>query len=264
MIDRQLVLERIKYLRPIDDDFMRCMFRDNIALAQVTLRLITGIDDLVVTELFPQRDEKHILARSVILDALCRDSLNRVYDIEVQRADSGAGKKRARYHSSVIDVDNLSAGQDFDELPDSFTIFITENDVVGRGLPVYRIDRRFEDNGELFGDGSHILYVNGAYTGSDGIGMLMHDFRCAVPDEMYIKEFRDTAKMLKETKEGAETMCKLFEDLAMEIAEKHAYEQKIEFAKRMIEDGELNVEKISEYLQLPVSTVRELAEKKSA
>lgn len=30
----------------------------------------------------------------------------------------------------------------------------------------------------LFGDGSHILYVNGKYRGNDEIGKLMHDFSC--------------------------------------------------------------------------------------
>ena len=59
-------------------------------------------------------------------------------------------------------------------------------------------------------------------------------------------------------------MCKLFEDLAMEIAEKHAYEQKIEAAKKLIARGKQSLEEIAEDLELPLSTVRELAEKKSA
>lgn len=41
-------------------------------------------------------------------------------------------------------------------------IFITENDVIGRGKPLYRIERRIEDIDELFDDGEHIIYVNGA------------------------------------------------------------------------------------------------------
>ncbi len=39
-------------------------------------------------------------------------------------------------------------------------IFITENDVMGKGLPLYPIDRCFLGTGERFEDGSHILYVN--------------------------------------------------------------------------------------------------------
>ena len=34
-------LQRLRLLRPIDDDFMRCLFKDNIPLAEFVLRIIT-------------------------------------------------------------------------------------------------------------------------------------------------------------------------------------------------------------------------------
>lgn len=40
-----------------------------------------------------------------------------------------------------MNIENLDAGQDFEELPDTYTIFVTENDVFGHGNPVYRVDR---------------------------------------------------------------------------------------------------------------------------
>lgn len=40
-------LEQLAAYRPLDDDFMRELFRDNLPLAQYVLRVITGIDDLV-------------------------------------------------------------------------------------------------------------------------------------------------------------------------------------------------------------------------
>lgn len=54
-------------------------------------------------------------------------------------------------------------------------------------------------------------------------------------------------------------MSKVFEDLANEIAKA----QKIEFAKKLIERGKMSLEEIAEDLDLPLSAVRELAEKKS-
>lgn len=36
-----------------------------------------------------------------------------------------------------------------------------------------------------FGDGTHILYVNGEYDGDSDIGRLMHDFRCSDADQMH-------------------------------------------------------------------------------
>ena len=47
---RQQDLERLRRLRPIDDDFMRCLFKDNIPLAELVLRIITGKPDLVITD----------------------------------------------------------------------------------------------------------------------------------------------------------------------------------------------------------------------
>lgn len=55
------------------------------------------------------------------------------------RQDKGAEPHRARFHSSVMDIENLHAGQDFSELPDTYTIFITEKDFFGKGKPIYPI-----------------------------------------------------------------------------------------------------------------------------
>ena len=48
--------------------------------------------------------------------------------------------------------------------------------MIGKGLAVYHIDKYIKETGELFDDGSHILYVNGAYRDDSAIGKLMHDF----------------------------------------------------------------------------------------
>ena len=39
-------LRRLETFRPIDDTFMRVLFRNNLPLAEVVLRIITGKDDL--------------------------------------------------------------------------------------------------------------------------------------------------------------------------------------------------------------------------
>ena len=109
----QADLQRLRGLRPIDDDFMRCLFKDNIPLAELVLRIITGKPDLVITDCQTQKDMKRLAgARSICLDAYGADSSGKKYDMEVQRADKGADPHRARYHSSVMDVENLDAGQD--------------------------------------------------------------------------------------------------------------------------------------------------------
>ena len=51
-------LQRLRDLRPIDDDFMRCLFKDNIPLAEFVLRIITDKPDLVITGCETQKDMK--------------------------------------------------------------------------------------------------------------------------------------------------------------------------------------------------------------
>lgn len=52
----------------------------------------------------------------------------------------------------------LERGEDFTELCDSYVIFITEHDVMGKGLPIYHVKRHIEElDNEPFDDGNHIL-----------------------------------------------------------------------------------------------------------
>ncbi len=223
--ERAKDLQRLKMLRPIDDDFMRCLFKDNIPLVQYVLRVFTRIEDLNIISVETQVDMKRLAgARSLCLDAYGTDSDGKRYDLEIQREDRGAGTHRARYHSSVMDVENLNAGQDFEELPDTYVIFVTENDIFGAGCPVYPIERKNLATDELFQDGEHILYVNGAYRGENEIGKLLHDFSCSNPNDMYNKDLADVARYYKETEKGADTMCKLIEEMRMEWEEKVAKE----------------------------------------
>ena len=166
-------LKRIKNFRPIDDTFMRAIFRENLPLAQHVLRVVTGLSDLVLTEEKTQADMNRVTgARSICLDVYGKDTSGKRFDLEVQKENSGAHPKRARYHSSVLDIENLDVKQDFDELPETYIIFITENDVYQKGYPFYLFERTDTRDGSLFGDEEHILYINGAYRGDDELGHL--------------------------------------------------------------------------------------------
>ena len=53
------------------------------------------------------------------------------YACEVQQKNEGASPRRSRYHSGLVDMNTLEAGQKFEELPDSYVIFLTREDVLG-------------------------------------------------------------------------------------------------------------------------------------
>lgn len=197
---------------------------------------------------------ENLLNRSVRLDVLATDSTGKKYNIEVQRADKGAGKKRARYNSSMLDANVLKKGEEFDKLPETFVIFITENDVIGKGLPLYRIERCILETDELFDDGSHILYVNGAYRDDTPLGKLMHDFSCTQPSDMNYVIPAERARYFKESKEGVAIMCKAMEDMRNQTLK----DGMTDVAKRMLADGTLSLEKIAEYSGLSIEEVEAL------
>ena len=244
-------LQRLRGLRPIDDDFMRCLFKDNIPLAEFVLRIITDKQDLIITDCETQKDMKRLAgAHSICLDAYGTDADGKRYDLEIQRQEKGADPHRARYHSSVMDVENLRSGQEFRELPDTYTIFITEKDFYGKGMPIYPIERINLATDKPFEDGEHILYVNGQYRGDSDIGKLMHDFNCSSADDMNFELMAERTRYLKENPKGVEEMCKVMEDMRNESLK--------EVAKRMLSDGMLTLEKISEYVGLPLEEVNKL------
>ena len=76
----------------------------------------------------------------------------------MQRSDRGASEKRARYNSSLLDANLTDAGDDYDALNETYVIFITENDVLKAGLPIYHVDRTVRETGTFFQrSGSHCL-----------------------------------------------------------------------------------------------------------
>ena len=167
-------LRRIRDFRLMDDNFMSKVFEDK-PCAEFLLRIILNRDDLKVKEVHGQHDLNNIQGRSVRLDILAVDHENRAYNVEVQRSDSGAVAKRARYNSSLLDANLTRKGDAYDALNETYVIFITENDVLRGGLPIYHINRIIEEMGKSFGDEAHIIYVNSQIKDDTALGKLMHD-----------------------------------------------------------------------------------------
>ena len=251
-------LQRLRGLRLIDDDFMTACFDNYIEGAQLLLNIILDRNDLTVTEVRAQKVMKNLCGRDVWLDIYAMDTNCIRYNVEVQRADKGADRKRARYHSSIMDADMLKAGEDYSMIDESYVIFITENDVLGWGLPVYHVERHIDECNFLpFDDGEHIIYVNGELRPSNtALGKLMIDFFCTDANNMNYKELSDRVRFYKETEKGVNTMCKAMDDMRNDV--------RIENARKMIDSGKLSLEDIAEFSGLSIEKIRELAGNKTA
>ena len=215
--DREDNLARLRRLRPIDDTFMRVIFRDDIPLTEFVLRMITGDSDLSLTVQQTQKDLTRLTgARGLSLDVYAEDTRGQLYNLEVQRDDKGACPERIRYHSSALDVENLRPCEPFEALPTLYVIFITENDVFGAGSGVYFVKRVNLTTGMPYEDRVHILYANAAYKGDDPLGRLMHDFLCSDPDQMRTPILAEKARFYKTDSKGVDHMCKIMDEMKEE------------------------------------------------
>ena len=246
-------LEVLEGLCLLDDFFMTVVFDQNIGTTEFVLNIILGRDDLEVIEVVAQREYKNPVpgGRSIRLDIYAKDSDGKVYDIEVQNENAGADVHRARFHSSMLDTKMLKSSQEFKEIHDSYVIFITRNDYMNLGFPMYHVERNVQESGELFGDGSHILYVNGAWRDDSPVGKLMHDFSCTDPDSMNYALLADRVRYFKKDKEGVQTMSKIFEDFGKEVAKEAAKGTLLENIRAIMKNLNYTVDQAMDALSVP-------------
>jgi predicted transposase/invertase (TIGR01784 family) len=235
--------ELIDSLTLFDDDLMTLVFDGNIGATELLLSIILAQEVKVISvRAQVELRSPYKKGRKIRVDILARDIDGKRFNVEVQAENSGADCRRARYHSSMVDVNMLKSGKDYKKLRDSYVIFITKNDYFKRELPLYRVERSVCETGERFCDGSHIIYVNGSYKGDDAIGRLVHDFRCSNAEDMYYSQFADGVRYYKESG-GKEKMCEKVERYAEKKAEERARTVK-EYAEKKA--AERAAEKIRE------------------
>ena len=260
-------LAEIDRFRLMDDDFMSKCLENAPECIELMLQIILGKKDLKVIKSQTEYPIRSLQGRGVRFDVFARDSKGREYDIEIQRVDRGAEPRRARYNSALMDANALKSGEDVGALRDTYVIFITENDVMGGGCEVYEIDRTIRQmKGKGFGDGTHIVYVNGATRSATEIGRLVHDLLCSDAAKMHFDLLKKRVSQFKNSEEGRYTMCKAME----RIAERNRAEGRAEgeargerknmlaTAKRMLKSGMLALKDIAKFSGLSLAEVKKL------
>jgi len=205
----------------MDDDLMSMVFEDNIPATELLLQTILG-EKITVIESKGQVELNNPLVdgRNITLDIYAGDANGRMFNCEVQRKESGADPRRARFHSSMMDVRALKSGEVFQKARDTYVIFITQSDYFKAGEPLYFVRRnvRIKKSIKPFNDGNVIIYVNGSYRGNDPIGRLMADFRNKGTEGFYNSELEKAVYHFKYEEGGRRIMCEAVEEYAAERA----------------------------------------------
>ena len=279
----------IRQLTLTDNPFMEACLHENTACATLMLRVILDRTDLEVERVTVQKTLPNLYGHGVRFDILAVDREERHYDIEMQVG--GLMEElvlRARMYSSVLDMHQLKAGEDYRQLREHWVIFIVDRDIFGLGKPLYRIERcvlNEDEPARLFGDNAHICFANSAIRGSDTpLSRLMHDLNCPDPEAMYYAELAEAVRHHKTHVEGVRKMSGVFEQFERGVFERFerefgpqylargmeqgiaiGKEQGMEesrrtFALRLLADG-LAVERVAQYTSLPLEEVLTLANK---
>lgn len=227
-------IETVKSYTYMTDRFMTMAFDKPVA--QHILSVIMG-KNLIVKSVKSQPVEDDFFSRSCRFDVLAEDSNGKIYNIEVQNSNEGAVPRRARYNCEKLDELVIRKGMAYNDYPETYVIFITQNDVLGDGLPIYHIRRHIEENDKLFDDGQQIIYVNGENTDtSTALGQLMADMQQKDAAKISNKILADKMNILKKGR-TFETMCreieKLTADVTAEVAAKVTAEEQKKAIKKL-------------------------------
>ena len=152
---------------PLENDamFAEVMRRKDLCIGLLeTIFEGRRIRDIVYEDGLSPEAQKYIAFnpgnKSIRLDVYFEDG-DTVYDIEIQKADKGNLPKRTRMYSSMMDANMLDKGLEYEELKDSYVIFICMFDPFHRGLAKYTFRSICEEDGGLpLGDGRCIMFLN--------------------------------------------------------------------------------------------------------
>lgn len=209
--------QRVKELKGLNltSDLLSSVVFEDTAAIQDVLRILTGICDLKILRVEPQRSLRNLYGRSSILDIWAEDSRGNQYNMEIQIAENEDHLKRSRFIQSRIDSRSLGSGMGYDELPDLYLIFVTEKDFLNVRTGITRIVRIIKGTDRQIENGVHEIYANLEYPAEDEeVTRLLQFIGDTNNPEISRDGFQNLSERveyLKNETGGARGMCELME-----------------------------------------------------
>ena len=248
---REKLIEAGKEYNLLSDAFMSVALRD-IPACQYVLRILTGIKNLKVREVRPQYRVSKIESHDAVLDVLAEDETGRLFDLEIQRADTLDHARRTRFYSSMIDSNYLEKGKTYSDLPEVYVIYVSETDLWKAGYTTYELEKKFRKSNVSYDDGQHVLYINAAVNDGSETAKLMDYFKTADPDDMEHGELSQRVHFLKCDEGGLSEMCEVTE----RIYKMGRDEEKQATARNLFKLG-IPIETIAKAVEVNINLVKE-------
>ena len=239
------------------DDFMFCKVMQNEGLCKKLIEMILSDTIGKITYISIQHAiNTYEQAKSIRFDVLVQTENGKFYDVEMQVSNERNIPKRMRFYQAAIDISFLDKGNSYNNLNDSFIIFICLFDVIGKNRPIYTFENIcIEDKNTPLQDGTKKIIINAeAFTNTENKGL--KEFLEYLKTGKAKNEFtRGIEKMIQTVKqnEQARQEYRLMSTFEMDITDK----TKRETAKNMKME-KLDISLIRKITGLPIEEIEKL------
>ena len=145
----------------IKDNFMFCAVMSEEENCTRFLEMVLGFPISRIDVSYERNMVYHPEYKGIRLDVYAKDQNNKRYNVEMQVKRDVALVKRSRYYHSQMDMELLAAGTSYEELPDTFVIFLCDYDPFGRGLYCYTCGMQCKEDASVeCDDGCQTIYLS--------------------------------------------------------------------------------------------------------
>ena len=145
----------------LKDNFMFGAVMVNEEICREFLELVLGFPIEKVTVSKEKTFVYHPEYRGIRLDVVASDEKHTRYNVEMQVQYKKNLGKRTRYYHGQIDMELLTAGLEYEHLPDSYVIFICDFDPFTQGKYKYTFEMTCKEDGKIsLDDGNRTIFLN--------------------------------------------------------------------------------------------------------
>lgn len=150
---------------PLRNDFMFGEVMRTSEICQLFLEELLGIRIQRIEFIDKQKDlSDSYTHHGIRLDVYLKDKAGTVFNVEMQSVRNDDLPKRARFYQGAIDRSELPKAVNYDELPESYVIFVCDFDYFHIGKAVGERVSFLKGTETEYCDGSYVFFLNSHYT----------------------------------------------------------------------------------------------------
>lgn len=256
----------------IKDNFMFCAVMSEEENCIGFLEMVLGFPIAKIDVSYERNMVYHPEYKGIRLDVYAKDEANKHYNVEMQVRREISIEKRARYYHSQMDMELLSAGISYEELPDTFVIFICDYDPFGKGLYYYTCRTKCEEDALLeYEDGCRTIYLSTKGKDEEKVPKSLVRFLKFVAADIeqsdqdfeddYVEQLQKSIHTVKESREMGERYM-IFEEMMEEERRVGRIEGELQAKRDSIYELLEDVGVISDRLQREINALSDVGKLK--